>query len=403
MQKAINKTKIKARRIPQVTGKSSIKRVANRTSAPRHRKLLTGKSASTFKPANAFALKPITKKLPFLTVASLQGEYSKYSDESVQIKMIADLYPVLCEVKGIENISMESTPAEVLTAMMQKFENSGDYERWSICEVGGKFKIKALTQYSGCESIHIAVDFLSQINRTHKSLHDLLIYGLRLVQNINGIPVFHDWCQSGNYPGQIYEYLLERKEEHESDEEYLKIAETFQYYGLKGIPTLYSKLLRGAGSIKLFKKAVESLVPKNDFEKYALPFLQSIIELVETKKKIYDYCEEPWEAGEAKPNDYMQVIWSWDDDDLMYQQFNECIDAMAMGCGVVGFCWESFIGVDEVKRNKSDYEFCDKVIDFFTKGNEMSHKIKNELKGVLQQPPLPLKEKKNGKRLIDRI
>lgn len=401
MQKSIIKKKTKAKRLSPKPGKHPIERIERGSSTTRYRKLHRGKDASSIKPVNAFALKPIVKELPYLTVASLQGEESMYKDESVQIKMIEDLYPVICDAKGIENVSMESSPAEFITEMMKKFDAIGDYERWSITSVKGKYKIKALTQYEGEESIHIAVDFLSQINRSHKRLHDMLIYGLRLVQNVNHIPVFHDWCQTGKFPGQIYEYLLERKDEHEDEEDYLKIANTFHYYGPKGVPSLYSKLLKGCSSIKLFKKAVEDFIPNNAFEEYALPFLKSIVVLAETKKNIYDYCEEPWEAGEAKPCDYMQVIWSWDEDDLMYNMFNECVDAMAMDSGVVGFCWESFIGPDELEQNKSDYEFCDKVIDFFRKGNEMSHQIKDKLKGVIQQPPLPLKEKKNGKRLSD--
>lgn len=407
MQKAITKKKSKAKGVSQLVRKHSVKGKSVKRSAPGHRKLFTGTNEPTVKHLVPFALKAIEKQLPYLTVVDAQGELTKYGDQRKQLQIIKDVYPVISSMKGFKVVEFDhfKSTAEVLTSLISQFDSIGRFEQWSLEEIEGKHKLKAMNIYGGGKSIHIAVDFLSQINMSHKKLHDFIIYALRLVQNVNSIPVFHDWCADKNSKGMVYEWLWEKAdgEYDPQDEEVQVITEALEYYGHRGIPNVYSKLLRGVSSIKIFKSELEKFTPSNNFERYAQPFLRAALVLAETKKIMHDYCNEAYEAGEAKPYDYMQVIWSWDDDDLMYQTFNEYIDSMAHGCGVSGFCWEAILEEGGFANQDSDIDFCDKCEDFFRLGNEMAKQIKKELNGVCQQSPLPLNnnKNKNGRKLID--
>lgn len=396
MQKTTIKTKNKAEGISRRIRKHPVKRRAIKPSPTGRRELLHGTNAAASRVVVPFALKPVDKELPFITVSSLQGENTEYGNEKKQLQILQDIYPIISSMKGFEaiDINENNTTADLLHALFKQFDSIGKFERWSLEKTSSSYQLKALNIYKGEDPIYIAVDFLSQINRSHKRLHDFIIWAIRLAYNTNCIPMFSDWCHNGKYAGTIYEYLLERKDDMESeDQEYRKkYYDALEYYGSKGIPSAYCKILySGGASLIKFKQKLSEFKPENEFEEIALPFLQATLVLAETKKKMYDYCNEPYEAGEAKPNDYMQIIWTYDDD-IMAEMFHECIDSMANGCGIVGFCWEAIIENGGTFNNQGgDFDFCDKIEAFFETGQDMSLKIKKKLSGIKQQPPLPIK------------
>ncbi len=415
MSKAIKKTKSKAKGVSQLVRKHFVKGKPDGTSTTGRRKLFGGKDAATGKHLVPFALKPADMLISHLTVCDLQGEDNEYSGEDLQLKILKDIYPVIYSMKDFKVVEFDhfNTTADALTTLLQWFNNL-DYEKWSLVQIESKYKLKVLRQYGGEHSIHIAVDFLSQINRSHTKLHDMIVWALRLVSRYNGIQMFGDWCKIEHRTGEhgmTYEYLLEREEDFDGEEEgdwdnsKRRYNDTLQYYGPNGVPSKYAKLLYQGASLKMFKSELAKFKPFSKFDHFAFPFLQAALTVAETKKRIHDFCDEPWEAGESKPSDYMSVVWSWDDEDLMYQLHNELIDGAAQGCGVVGFCWEDILDdKGNLTENKSNpaIDFCDKMTAFFVAGNKMSIDIKNELNGEIQQSPLPLKKKKNAK-LIDII
>lgn len=418
MQKAKTKKAAKVKRVPRLIGRDSKQGKQIKKSATGHRILRNGTNDSTGKHLVPFALKPITKELPLLEVAIMQGGEHKYGDEAVQLKMIADLFPVISSLKGYNKfgeIKSDSKPSKVLTNLIIKFEACKvKFEKWTIEKEKEQYVIKALNVLDAESACFIPVDFLSQINQSHPKLHEFLIYAFRLVKQCNGLGMISDWVKFNNddrSDGMYYSQLTEREEwddsnydeeeaDGEEDDFHYSVKHSLEYYGPRGVVASYSKLLSGGASLRMFKKQLAEFKPSNEFEEYALPFLQATLALAETKQSIYDYCKEPWESGEATPAQYLQVVWTVDEDDNMYQIFSECLDASASGCGVVGFCWEVTLKNNYDSSIEKDLAYIKKVDNFYQLGREMAHNIKDKLKGVGQYPPQQFKKSKNG-RLVD--
>ncbi|MDQ3048400.1 MAG: hypothetical protein M3R27_12695 [Bacteroidota bacterium] len=409
MQKIKTKEGTISGRVSSQLAQTSRIRKQKRTPKAGRRKLPTRESNTSGRNSDSYTLKAATRDIPYLRVANLQGMRGVvFSSDSDMLQGIKDLYPVISNMKGFSEPSWAENahPSEVLHNLLHQFESIQRPEEWGVRQEDGKYVISATNMFGNGDPIFIPIDFLSQINRTHKRLHDFLIYALRLVYHTNNIGMIHDWVCNEYGSGMYYEFLESRQDDYqqETDDEneenlWYRYHASLEYYGKKGVVAAYSKMLTGAASLRMFKKELESFKPRNKYEEEALPFLQAALVLAETKKSILDYSQEPNDCGEATPKDYMRIVWNFDDNDLMYKEFSECLDASVHGCGVVPFCWMSTYGDEKSDNYREDVNVCKKFEDFFMKGNEMANNIKSDLKGVCQQPPLPLNQKntKNGR------
>lgn len=379
-------------------------------------KLQPGANALSFGNDYPFALNPFFKTIPELLVQELQGNLSFDYSEEAQLKVIKDLYPVIANFKGFKENkrwSNSTHPSFVLHDLFSQFRKIGKHEHFEIENTGEHYQLKVLNAYGSTDPIFVPLDFLSQINRSHKRLHDFIIYALALVKRYNSIQLFGDWVKTTNQTGThgvVYESLLEQEDWYESNDELEdnnkhEIEATLKYYGPGGIPATYNKLINTTpASLKLFKQELDSFTPNNDFEAMALPFLKSAYDLANYGIDIHELCEQPWNNGEVTPCEYMACIWSWDDNDRMYNCWSEFLDDQAQNIGVSPFCWKETLTLESYKGNEN---ICHskRFISFFTEGNEMATKIKKKLEGkdAPQRMPLPINKTNKHGRLIDII
>ncbi len=419
MQRA--KKKNGPKRIPQKNSTTAGQRIkAQQGKAGRGRipKRATGGAGGT---ASPFILKPCTQIFNDLRVGTLQGRDKTLSDPAIQLNAIRDVYPIVSKLPGYresKKLSADTSPADVLHDLLVKFEKLTKSDQWSLENDAGKYTLHSQEEYGDTGAIWIQVNFLARINRSHVKLHGLLVYGLVLVNRWNKINLFHDWVktkpQQGHH-GMVYEYLLEREEwfidqahepeedeeEPQFNEEHYKYEQCLEYYGPKGVPASYINLFNKANaSLRRWKTELERFKPGDDIENACYPFLKAMLALAQTRTSIVEYCQEPYEQAELTPMFFYQVIWCWDDDDLMWLTHADNIDSWAQN-GVSPFCWKSDFTKPEQKAKT--IEFLDKVIKFMNAGNEMSELMEKLTKGIQEQTPLPLTNKpskKHGK-LID--
>jgi len=413
VQKTAIKTKGKAKGVSRRIRKHTVKRRAVKQPAAGRGKLFPATDATASKSVVPFALKPFVNEIPALKVIELQGNENKFAGEEIQVQLIQDLYPIISKHVGYKENkrwSSNTSTSEVLHDLLKKFDKlrfsdkpEGNEDYWKIKKEEGKYCIEIMNTYGDSDAIFIPLDFLSKINLSHRRLHEFLIYAFRLVNNINKVQLFDDWCkkekQTGNH-GMIYEYLLERKDYgYEDDAHELKHKETLRYYGPAGIPSAYCKLLNGGASLNEFDKQLSKFTPSNDFEKIAFPFLQATLALAKTKKTLIEYCEQPWNNGEATPMEYYACVWTIDSTDMMCDIFCEILDEQANNAGASPFCWTEILGNNS--ENEEAIDFCKKAKHFFETGRKMAHEILKKVKNNTAEYPLPLTKKKNGKRFID--
>ena len=403
----IPKKKNRSNRLSQSPDKGSGKRVEATAEQAGLGRVQGRASAGASSNAISLVLKPSTKILNGLQVATLQGHNQQLADPSEQLKCIADLYPIISKIDGFKENkkwNVDSLPADVLHHLLKQFEKISKIDNWSVDHSNGRYTIKAIEFYGDGEFEIISVDFLAKINVSHPKLHELLTYGLMLVSRYNQIQLFGEWVKTSETgTGLLYEYLVEREEwfDGEDEEDQFKYGGAIDYYGPKGVPAAYIKLLGKGATLPMFKKEFNAWRPFDEIETKCYPFLKSLLTLVETKQSIAPYCQQPYEQGEITPMDYMTVIWARDEEDMMFRVYCDHIDDWSQN-GSSPFCWHSDISNPE--STKQIRLFLDKVIDFFNKGFQMSLDMDSMLRGVTELPPdlKPKKKKQNGL-LIDII
>lgn len=395
-----NKKRNVFRRLSHLSNEGVKRGIAGQSSTVGHRKRPTGKNENSSGVTTPFTLKPITKTIPFLSVAVNQNyETDNWGNEQEQVRMIKDLYPIIASLPGFvekTNWSLDNKPAEVLHDLLFQFEKlNTNTENWNVKLADDKYYINALYMYGDPDPIFIAADFMAKLQSQNKQLFEYLVYAFRLAFGYCGIDCFSDWCKTkheSGYHGMYYEYLLETASSFEEEEEeiYIKHKQCLAYYGPNGIPTAYSKLLHGVASNRIFSKTINNWKPKGFLECIAQPFLNATVDLIATKKRLGDYCNEPYENGEVTPGDYLKVIWNYDEEDLMWKTFSNHLDDSFNGCGASPFCWSVDLKKNAVVDTRADIDFCNKVITFFKEGQNMANEFRERLKHLPEVMPIPL-------------
>lgn len=390
---SIKKTGKRIKGVSQLIRNDSKARKQSKHAPLGHRRVRNGANDATSRNLVPFALKPVESEYTYLDVESYLGEENEFGSTEIQLKVIEDLYPVVSSLNGYKEpeLTPELTPAKVLHSLLKQFDSLTKFENWEIIKPNDTYLITGLNCLDAEPACFIAIDFLAKINQSHERLHRFLIYAFRLVNRYNNIELLYEFTN-----GMYYELLQERLEWHDEfdddkeDFDY-SIKNALEYYGNKGIVSNYNRLLSGGASLRIFKKQLSEFVPQNKLEEIVLPFLKATIELAETKMNIYDYCQAPWESGEVTPSDYFRVLWSWDDNDKIFEIFRDELDSMANGCGTVGFCWNVTLEKSKDVSFKKDYDFINKLRKFFELGNEMSRLINSEVKNWPENIPKHLK------------
>lgn len=396
---AIKKTGKRIKGVSQLIGNDSKARKQSKHAPLGHRRVRNGANDATSRNLVPFALKPVESEHLYLDVESYFGEENEFGSIEIQLKLIEDLYPVISSLDEYKELELtpELTPAKVLCSLLNQIYLLSKFEKWEIIKPNDTYLITGLNCLDAEPACFIAIDFLAKINQSHERLHTFLIYAFRLVSQYNNIELLYEFTN-----GMYYEHLQERLEwdakeydesvsDGEQDDFHYSVKHSMEYYGSKGMVGTYNRLLSGGASLRMFKKQLSEFVPQNKLEEVAIPFLKATLELAETKMNILDYCQEPWESGEVTPRNYFRVMWSWDDDDNMFQIFKDELDSMANGCGAVGFCWNVTLEKGKDVSLKKDYDFINKVGKFFELGNEMSNAINSEVKNWSENIPKPLK------------
>lgn len=396
---ATQKTGKRNKGVSQLIGNDSKARKQSKHAPLGHRRVRNGANDATSRNLVPFALKPIESEHTYLDVESYFGEENEFGSTEIQLKVIEDLYPVVSSLSGYNEPKLipELTPSKVLHSLLKQFDSVTKFEKWDIIKPNDTYLITGLNCLDAESACFIAIDFLAKINQSHERLHTFLIYAFRLVAQCNNIELLYEFTN-----GMYYEQLEERLEwdakeydesvsDGEQDDYHYSVKHSMEYYGSKGIVSTYNRLLSGGASLRMFKKQLSEFKPENKLEEVALPFLQATLALAETKMNIYDYCEDPWESGEVTPRNYFRVMWSWDDDDNMFQIFKDELDSHANGSGAAGFCWNVTLEKGKELSLKKDYDFINKVGKFFELGNEMSNAIKSEVKNNPESLPKPLR------------
>jgi hypothetical protein len=405
----VREKKSKRKRVSSPSLSNIEKRRAGKQKSFRRRGLCKGATTSTSRPNNPFTLKAADKILSGLHVAVLQGQDSPFANPAEQLKALNDLYPVVSKLpkfKEKRGWTIDSSPSDILHDMLIQFDNMQTFENWEIELIEGKYSINGLFLYREPDPYWITADFLPKINHSHPELHELAIYAFMMVSRYNHIDLYDDWVKTTekfDYNGMTYEMFKVENEPIEEDpdnnQDELHLIELCKnYYGPKGLPAAYLKIMKGGVSLKIYEEKLKRYHNNDKISQVILPFLHQALVIAKTKISMLDYCHEPFESGELTPNNYLRIIWSYEDNDLMWQCFARSIDDWAQN-GVSPFCWKC--SVNELTQTNMHLSFLDELIKFFEVGSKMSQELIPLLKGAPEQLPKPIKKKKQNGRLID--
>ena len=327
-----------------------------------------------------------------LQIAELLGK--PLLDESQQFQLLHDVYPVISKIKGfVENDgwNIDTHPSIILSDLFCQFKDKTNYEDWEL-EYDDKtvVRIHVVKLYGPEDSKLIPLDFLSKLHLFNKSLHDFIIYAVKLVICNNGIQDYSDCINTGTTQateGHIYnhtEYVLENNEPEE--DEYLEAINIRDYYGKKGTPVAYHKIISSAyASLRIFKKELDKLQPTDKYVEAALPFLKAAYKLASSKIDIRELSGEN-NDGMASPYEYMRFVWCNDiDGDMMFRLLCEFVDDMANNIGVQPFRWTEILDEDSSQQSNEMKAKCNLFIEFFEAAVTMSEYFTKEFHKRISQ------------------